>query len=256
VPVIRKQLHRAAGKTLVQTFGGRLRFLMFGGAPLAAEVEGFLRDAAISYSTGYGMTETSPIMTICPMGRVKAGSCGVPIEGIEMRIDSPDADGVGEIVVRGPIVTQGYYKNPEATAELFRPGGWLRTGDLGIFDADGYLFIRGRSKNVIIGASGENIYPEVVEDKLLSSPLIAEALVLEEGGKVVAKVYPDGDALDRELRRRGAAESEQAVAAVLEEVRREANRGLPEFARILRIALHPEPFEKTPTNKVKRYLYK
>lgn len=256
VSFIRRRLHQAAGKKLVETFGGRLRFLMFGGAPLAGDVEAFLLDAGIAYSTGYGMTETSPIMTINPMGRVRSGSCGLPIKGIELRIDSPDADGVGEIVVRGPIVTQGYFKNPEATKDLFLGDGWLRTGDLGSFDADGYLFIRGRSKNVIIGASGENIYPEVIEDRLLSSRLVAEVLVLEEGGKVTAKVYLDGDALDRELHRRGGGESVGAVAGILEEIRKEANRGLPEFSRIARISQHAEPFEKTPTNKVKRYLYK
>ncbi len=254
----RKKLHKVAGRKLVKSFGDKLRFFMFGGASLNEDVEVFLRDAGISYSTGYGMTETAPIMTINPFGQVKVGSCGKPIPGIEMRIHEPDAhSGVGEIIVKGPIVMGGYYKNPGATSEIFLPDGWLRTGDLGYFDAEGYLFIKGRSKNVIIGPSGENIYPEAIEQQILQEPYFQEAVVFEEGGKLQVKAYLDYDVLDREFERSklDASEATRLTAETLEQARQRINSQLPAFSQIAKIIEHPEPFEKTPTNKVKRYLY-
>jgi long-chain acyl-CoA synthetase len=231
---------------------------MFGGASLNEDVEIFLRDAGISYSTGYGMTETAPIMTINPFGQVKVGSCGKPIPGIEMSIHEPDPQtGIGEIIVRGPIVMSGYYKNPDATAETFLPGGWLKTGDLGYFDAEGYLFIKGRSKNVIIGPSGENIYPEAIEQLILQEPYFQEAVVFEQGHKLLVKAYLDYDVLDREFERNklNDAEARKLTEDILEQARQRLNTQLPAFSQISRIQEHPEPFEKTPTNKVKRYLY-
>lgn len=258
LPFFRKKLHHVAGKKMHASLGGRLRFFMFGGAALNEDVEVFLRDARISYSTGYGMTETSPIMTINPFGKVKVGSCGQPIPGIEMTIHELDSQtGVGEIIVRGPIVMQGYYKNPEATQETFLEGGWLKTGDLGYFDQEGYLFIKGRSKNVIIGPSGENIYPEIIEQKLMQSPYIQEVVVFENEGRLVAKAYLDYDVLDQEFERnkRNDTQALKLTGDILETVRQEINRQLPTFSQISKILEHPEPFEKTPTNKVKRYLY-
>ena len=257
-PFFRKKLHRLAGKKLHASLGGRLRFFMFGGAALNEDVEVFLRDAQISYSTGYGMTETSPIMTINPFGRVKVGSCGQPIPGIEMSIHELDSQtGVGEIIIRGPIVMQGYYKNPEATREAFLESGWLKTGDLGYFDPEGFLFIKGRSKNVIIGSSGENIYPEIIEQRLMQSPYIQEVVVFENEGRLIAKAYLDYDVLDHEFERNKLddAQSLKLTEDILETVRQEINRQLPTFSQISKILEHPEPFEKTPTNKVKRYLY-
>jgi long-chain acyl-CoA synthetase len=254
----RKKLHQVAGRKLVQSFGNKLRFFMFGGASLNEDVEVFLRDAGISYSTGYGMTETAPIMTINPFGRVKVGSCGKPIPGIEMAIHEKDPQsGIGEIIVRGPIVMPGYYKNPDATAEVFLPDGWLRTGDLGCFDEEGYLFIKGRCKNVIIGPSGENIYPEAIEQKILQEPYFQEVVVFEENGRLLAKAYLDYDVLDREFERNqlNDAEARKLTGDILEQARERINTQLPAFAQIGRIFEHPEPFEKTPTNKVKRYLY-
>ncbi len=254
----RRKLHKVAGRKLVQSFGNKLRFFMFGGASLNEDVEVFLRDAGISYSTGYGMTETAPIMTINPFGQVKVGSCGKPIPGIEMSIREPDPQsGIGEIVVRGPIVMSGYYKNPDATAETFLPGGWLKTGDLGFFDDQGYLFIKGRCKNVIIGPSGENIYPEAIEQKVLQEPYFQEAVVFESSGKLLVKAYLDYDVLDREFERNklNDAEARKLTEDILEQARQRINAQLPAFSQISRILEHPEPFEKTPTNKVKRYLY-
>jgi long-chain acyl-CoA synthetase len=254
----RKKLHQVAGRKLVQSFGNKLRFFMFGGASLNEDVEVFLRDAGISYSTGYGMTETAPIMTINPFGQVKVGSCGKPIPGIEMSIHEPDAQsGIGEIIVRGPIVMSGYYKNPEATAEVFLKGGWLKTGDLGFFDDEGYLFIKGRCKNVIIGPSGENIYPEAVEQKILQESYFQEAVVFEDNGRLLVKAYLDYDVLDREFERNklNDGEARKLTEDILEQARQRINTQLPAFSQINKILEHPEPFEKTPTNKVKRYLY-
>ena len=254
----RRKLHQVAGKKLLQSFGNKLRFFMFGGAALNEDVEVFLRDAGISYSTGYGMTETAPIMTINPFGQVKVGSCGKPIPGIEMSIHEPDArSGIGEIIVKGPIVMSGYYKNPDASAEIFLPGGWLKTGDLGFFDTEGYLFIKGRCKNVIIGPSGENIYPEAIEQKILQEPYFQEAVVFEESGRLLVKAYLDYDVLDREFERSklNDAQAGKLTGDILEQARQRINLQLPVFSQIARITEHPEPFEKTPTNKVKRYLY-
>ncbi len=254
----RRKLHQAAGRKLIKSFGNKLRFFMFGGASLNEDVEVFLRDAGISYSTGYGMTETAPIMTINPFGQVKVGSCGKPIPGIEMKIHEPDAQShIGEIIIRGPIVMSGYYKNPDASAEIFLPGGWLKTGDLGYFDDQGYLFIKGRSKNVIIGPSGENIYPEAIEQKILQEPYFQEAVVFESGHKLLVKAYLDYDVLDREFERNklNDAEARKLTEEILEQARQRINTQLPAFSQISRIMEHPEPFEKTPTNKVKRYLY-
>ena len=230
---------------------------MFGGAALNEDVEIFLRDAQISYSTGYGMTETSPIMTINPFGKVKMGSAGQPIPNIKMRIHEPaPKTNIGEIVVKGDIVMQGYYKNEAATQNVFLEDGWLRTGDLGFFD-DGYLFIKCRSKNVIIGPSGENIYPEIIEQQLMTNSYVAEVVVYEDNGRVMAKVYPDYDVIDEEIKQQKLDDTvaQKIIVDLLESVRVECNSELPEFSKISRIIEHSEPFEKTPTNKIKRYLY-
>lgn len=257
-PFFRKQLHKAAGKKLIASFGSKLRFFMFGGAALNPDTETFLIDAGISYSSGYGMTETSPIMTINPFGSVKMGSCGKPIPGISLSIHNPNPEtGIGEIIVRGDIVMQGYLKNTAATRETFMEDGWLKTGDLGLFDAEGYLFIKGRSKNVIVGPSGENIYPEVIEQIILQSPYIQEALVYMEKNKLTAQVYLDYDFIDQNLSREKGDpnRADQMVRDLLEKVRLEVNEKVPSFSRLHLFIEHPEPFEKTPTNKIKRHLY-
>jgi long-chain acyl-CoA synthetase len=257
VPVFRKLINRMAGKKLIRSLGGHIRFFMLGGAPLNKDLEVFLEDAAIGYSTGYGMTEAAPILTINPLGKVRKGSCGKPIPGVEMRIDNPDPEsGVGEIVVRGPNIMKGYYKNDDATRDVLLEGQWLRTGDLGCFDPDGYLHIKGRSKNVIVDACGENIYPEIIEQHLLKSPYILQAIVYKHEGRLVARAYLDKDVLDRELRGHDLSEPQRRalIRDRLEEIRGETNRGLPAFSAIQEILEQPEPFALTPTNNVKRYL--
>jgi long-chain acyl-CoA synthetase len=258
IPFFRKQLNKIAGKKLIQSLGGRLRFFMFGGAALNGDVETFLRDAGISYSTGYGMTETSPIMTINPFGKVKVGSCGQPIPGIEMKIGNPDPDtGTGEILVRGPIVMRGYFNNEKATREVLGEDGWLRTGDLGFFDADNYLFIKGRSKNVIIGPNGENIYPEIIEARLMQKfPVIQQVIVYKHKERLVSKAYLDPESPEIEgLKSLSPGEAENRVRDMLEAVRTDINRELPSFSAIQRMAWQKDAFELTPTNKVKRFMY-
>jgi long-chain acyl-CoA synthetase len=258
VPFLRKLINKIAGRKLVKAFGGRLRFIILGGAATNEDLEDFLQDAGIGYSTGYGMTEASPILAITPFGHPRTGSCGQPIPCVEMKILEPDpATGVGEIGVRGPNIMKGYYKNPQATQAAFLEGRWLRTGDLGCFDADGYLYIKGRSKNVIVGPSGENVYPELIEQKLVKNPYVQEAIAYQHDGKLVARVYMDQDVLDQEFEhgRLGDQESQALRANILEQVRVQTNRELPAFSTINHIVEQPEPFELTPTKKVKRYLY-
>jgi long-chain acyl-CoA synthetase len=219
----------------------------------AEDLEIFLRDAGIGYSTGYGMTEASPILTINPFQDVRVGSCGKPLPGVDIRIHDPDpATGVGEILVRGPNIMEGYYRNEEATAGVFVEDGWLRTGDLGYIDRGGYLYIQGRSKNVIVGPSGENIYPEIIEHQLIKNPYVSQAIVYLRDGRLVARLY-----LDQEFGHLKLSEPDlrKAVLNLMETIRAETNRQLPAFSAIQDVAEQPEPFELTPTNKVKRYLY-
>jgi len=258
ITLFRKFFNNMAGKKLVSSLGGQLRFFMFGGASLNPDVEYFIRDAKISYSTGYGLTETSPILTINPFGKVKVGSCGQPIPEVEIRIHNPDPETkVGEIIVNGPNIMSGYFKNPEATRQIFLSEGWLKTGDLGYMDKDGYLFIKGRSKNVIVDASGENIYPEIIEQKMLQNPYIQQVSVYQKTGRLIAKVYPDYDVLDEEFecKKKNVSETAALIKKIFEEIRFEINQTLPAYSHISKIEEQAEPFEMTPTNKVKRYLY-
>jgi long-chain acyl-CoA synthetase len=257
IPFVRKAINHTAGRKLLRSLGGNLRFFMLGGAFLNEDLEFFLRDAGISYSTGYGMTEAAPIVTISPFGKVRVGSCGQPIQGVEVGIDDPDpVTGIGEILVRGPNIMRGYYKNDTATRNALLDGGWLRTGDLGWLDGDGYLYIKGRSKNVIVGPSGENIYPEIIEQRLLKSPYIQQVIVYEHNGRLIAKAYLDYDTIDSEFRGglNGSTPAD-VVAGLLERIRSEVNQELPAFSAVQEIREQAEPFEMTPTRKIKRYLY-
>ena len=253
----RRKLYQAAGKKLMETFGGAIRCFCIGGAALAPEVESFLREAGFPFSVGYGLTECSPLVSgIMPEG-TRLRSCGPALPGTEIRIASPDPATPGEIQVRGPNVMRGYYKAEALTEETFTPDGWLRTGDLGVLSADGYLTIRGRLKNVIVGPSGENIYPEEIETVLGRWPHVLESLVFEQDGKLVARVHLDYDLLDARFGVRGLTEAEarKRIAEVLEELRKDTNSQVSAFCKLQRIIEQPEPFEKTPTQKIKRYLY-
>lgn len=271
----RRILHKAAGKKLLQAFGGCLRGFCIGGAPLAVETEAFLQDAGFPYAVGYGLTESSPLVSGTGPEAVRRRSSGRPLSGVNVRIvveenaereargkgvpaPQPEAeDTVGEIQVRGPNVMQGYFQEPELTAEVFTPDGWLKTGDLGVLDKDGYLYIRGRLKNLILGPSGENIYPEEIEIALNEQEFVLESLAFDLDGKVAARVFLDYDRLDEVFAWRGMSEydARKQIETLLEEIRARTNAGLSSFSRISKVIEQTEPFEKTPTHKIKRYLY-
>jgi len=256
---VRVQLHRIAGKKLLATLGGELRLMAFGGAALAPEVEIFLREARFPYTVGYGLTETAPVVAGAAPEDAKFRSTGPLLPGVEVKIVDPHPQsGEGEIVVRGPNVMQGYYKDPERTAEVLSDDGWFRTGDLGIFDEDRYLYIKGRLKNVIIGPSGENIYPEEIEAVINRSDYVLESLVFQpQGGQLMARVYLNYEKLEAEAFSQKLSESQTArhIQELLETLRRQVNESVPSFSRINKIIEQTEPFEKTPTQKIKRYLY-
>jgi long-chain acyl-CoA synthetase len=252
----RKLLYRKIGEKILDSFGGRLDNFVIGGASLNEEVETFLREGKIPYAIGYGLSECSPLVSGNYYTELKFGSVGKPVKGIEVKIDQPDAEsGVGEILVRGPNVMQGYYKNPAETKKVLGIDGWLRTGDLGYLDADGYLFIKGRIKNVYVGPSGENIYPEIIEDKLKESMFVEEALVYFEAGKLIARIYPDYDYVQTVLNVHKHTIHAGEIEEILELVRKDTNNKLPTFSQINKLVEQVEPFVKTPTNKIKRALY-
>ncbi len=251
-------LHRVAGKKLYKTFGGRLRFFGIGGSALAPDVEAFLRQARFPYAIGYGLTETAPLIAGSAPFHTTLRSTGPALRNVELRIADPRPDtGEGEIQARGPNVMLGYYKDPERTKEVFTEDGWFRTGDLGIFDAKGRLFIKGRLKTMILGASGENIYPEEIEALINKSAYVAESLVLSEGAGLTALIQlKDEVVAELKAKAKDSVEDfERSVEDLLEYVRKEANAGLAAFSRVGKVVRHHEPFEKTPTQKIKRFLY-
>ena len=254
----KKLVFKIAGKKLYEAFGGALRFMVFGGAATPLEVEIFLTEGGFPYITGYGLTEASPILTVNPVGKVKLQSAGVVVPEVELRIADPDPEtGIGEIQAKGPNIMRGYYRNEEATKAAFTEDGWLITGDKGYLDEDGYLFIKGRSKNIIVGPSGENIFPEEIEFHLSENPYVLESLVYEKDGKIVARVHLDYDALDKEMHLASMDESEASrkIKELLEKIRKDTNQNLSSYSRIHQIIEQQEEFIKTPTKKIKRYLY-
>ena len=258
----RKLLHRIAARKLHETFGGNIRFFGIGGAKLSFEAERFLHEGRFPYSIGYGMSETSPLLTGSSPKLVRFRTAGFCIPGQELKLLNPDPkSGEGEIIVRGSNVMVGYYKDPELTQTMFIDG-WLRTGDLGHIDRDGYVEIRGRSKNMILTASGENIYPEEIEDVINKHELVAESLVYELRGKLVARVHLNREALEKyyENIKHTAKDlqhtAEDSTRKVLDEIMTFVNTKVSKFARLNQIVEQREPFVKTPTQKIKRFLYK
>jgi long-chain acyl-CoA synthetase len=257
-PIIRKRIHKIAGKKLMDTFGGVIRFFGIGGAALSPEVERFLMEAEFPYAIGYGLTETSPLIAGANAENTKFRSTGPIVPGLEVRIENPDPkSGIGEIVVRGPSVMKGYYRDSERTKEVLSRDGWFHTGDLGSFDKMGYLYINGRMKNVIIGPSGENIYPEAIESVINRSDIVLESLTYQNQGQLVARIYLDYEKLDAEFSNLGSTQSQvhDKINQLLEDIRKQVNEQVSSFSRISRVIEQTEPFEKTPTQKIKRYLY-
>ncbi len=258
IPMFRKLIHRSAGKKLIESFGGQIRFFGIGGAPLSPLVERFLIEARFPYVIGYGLTETSPLLAGTPSGKPKLGSTGPAMDGVELKLHNYNPQTKeGEIIAKGPNIMVGYYKDPERTAEVLSEDGWFHTGDLGYFDDEGYLFISGRSKNVIIGPSGENIYPEQIEAVINEDECISDSLVFEQDGKLVARIHLDYERIDVKFSANKHADSElrEDIDAYLEELRLTTNKKLASFKKISTFIEHSEPFVKTPTKKIKRYLY-
>ena len=258
ISVGRSFVYRQIGKQLASFFGGRLQVMGIGGAALNPEVEEFLRLARFPFLVGYGMTESSPLISGGPYGdtTIELGSAGKPVPGVQVRIAEPDAGrGIGEIQVRGDNVMQGYWHDPEATDETFTDDGWLRTGDLGYIDEQGNVHVCGRSKSVIVLANGENVYPEAIEHKLNTYPMLVESLVLENRGKLEAWVYPDYDLIDELTAGRSREQRHRFITEQLAVIRTEINAQLSSASRLSRIVERREPFIKTATHKIKRYLY-
>lgn len=257
-PLLRKRIHRIAGKKLLHTFGGELKFFGVGGAALSPEVERFLREAEFPYAIGYGLTETSPLLAGSDPRTTKFRATGPSVQGAEVRIaDADPKTGIGEVQARGTGIMKGYYRDPERTAESFTADGWFRTGDLGRLDEEGYLYITGRLKNVILGPSGENIYPEAIESVINRFDVVLESLVFEQEGALTARIHLDYEKLDEKFTAEGIsqAQAEERIAALLEDIRKKVNEQVSAFSRLARVIEQTEPFEKTPTQKIKRYLY-
>lgn len=251
VPIINDKIKAAVREQMIQGFGGNFYEVIIGGAAFNQEVEKLLKSIDFPYTVGYGMTECGPNICYEDWKRFKPGSCGKAAPRMEVRIDSPDPQNiVGEILTRGDNVMLGYYKNPEATAQILDADGWLHTGDLGVMDEEGNVTIKGRSKNMLLGPSGQNIYPEEIEEKLNNLPFVAECIVIQQNdNKLVALIYPDfEDAYSQGM-------SDSDIEAAMEENRTTLNAELPAYSQISRIKIYPEEFEKTPKKSIKRFLY-
>lgn len=259
VPFIRKILNKAAGKKLYATFGGKLKFFGIGGAKLNKSVERFLREARFPYAIGYGLTETSPLLAGANPSKTVFTSTGPAIRDIELKIDNPDRKtGEGEIWARGATVMKGYYKEPAMTAEVLSPDGWFKTGDLGMLDKNNNLYIRGRLKNMIVGASGENIYPEEIESVINNFRFVVESLVVQQKGKLVAYVHLNMEELEKKYqhyKQEMSEKFEEKKEELLSELKEYVNSNVNKFSQIQRIELQHVPFQKTATLKIKRYLY-
>ncbi len=255
----RKVLHKVASKKLYETFGGRLRFFGIGGAKLDATVERFLYEGGFPYAIGYGLTETAPLLSGAVAQNRTIGSAGIAMEGVSLRIASPDLKtGEGEIQAKGQNVMQGYYKAPELTKDVFTEDGWFRTGDRGMFDKNNLLHIKGRIKTMIVGASGENIYPEEIETVINKMRFVLESVVVEKKGKLVAMIHLNVEEVEEnfkhmkeEAKQYFADKSDELLAEIQKKVNEEVNK----FSRINQVILQPIPFERTPTRKIKRFLY-
>lgn len=249
VPFVDERLEARIRKGLLDAFGGNLLQIIIGGAGLNKDVETFLRKISFPFTVGYGMTECAPLVTYAPWQEQRPASCGRIVDRMEGRIDSPDPVNVpGELWVRGQNVMKGYYKNKEATEAVMKDG-WMNTGDLCTMDSDGFLYIRGRNKNMILGPSGQNIYPEEIEQKINNLPLVSESIVIEDNGKLEALIYPDLDLATKE----GIAVSD--LEKLMNDNINQLNKELPAYSQIAKVRMRYQEFEKTPKRSIKRYLY-
>lgn len=250
VPIINDKIKAAARQAVMEIFGGEFDEIIIGGAPFNAEVEAFLKKIGFPYTIAYGMTECGPIICSSRWETLKLASCGKAASRMEVRVESPDPHNqAGEIVCRGTNMMLGYYKNPEATAQIIDERGWLHTGDLATIDDEGYITVKGRSKNMLLTSSGQNIYPEEIESKLNNMPYVSESLVVLQQGRIVALIYPDFD----EAFANGLQPDD--IMKVMENNRAELNAQLPAYSQIAKVKIHYEEFEKTAKKSIKRFLY-
>ncbi|MBR5061925.1 MAG: AMP-binding protein [Prevotella sp.] len=250
VPILRDRVLAKVRQKIFDLFGGNFIELVIGGAALNEEVEEFMRRIKLPYTVGYGMTESGPLIGYTGWRTFRPGTCGIPVDRIEVRIDSEDpAQVTGEILVKGDNVMLGYYKNPKSTAEAIDKEGWLHTGDLGTMDADGNITIRGRSKNMILGPSGQNIYPEEIEEKLNNLPYVEESIVVQKEGKIIALIHPNyQEAMERNL-------SNEEIEKIMKNNLKTLNTLVAKYEQVSEYKIFPEEFEKTPKRSIKRYLY-
>lgn len=250
IPFTRKLLYKKIKKKLTIVFGSNFREIVIGGAPLNAEVEQFFHDIGFRFTIGYGMSECGPLISYSCWEKYKLQSTGKLVDGMEIKIDSSDPyNKVGEIIVRGKNVMYGYYKHVKATEKVLDKDGWLRTGDMGVIDEENFIFIKGRSKSMILGASGKNIYPEELEARLDNMPYVQESIVVEKDGKLVALVYPDMEMIDKN------SIDENEIEHIMEENKKTMNDIFPSYMRIVKFEIYPVEFEKTPKRSIKRFLY-
>ena len=250
IPILDKVLQKKILSELKSSFGNKFEEIIIGGAAFNPEVESFFKKIDFPYTVGYGMTECAPIITYAHWNKAKLYSCGKAALHMEVKIDSPDPQNIpGEVLTKGPNVFLGYYKNPEATAAVMTEDGWLRTGDMGVMDKDGYLFLRGRSKCMILGPSGQNIYPEEIEAVINNVTYVVDSLVIEDNGGLTALIYPDYH--QAELDGMSRSDLEKRLRDALPEI----NKEVPNYAKIKDIEFMPEDFERTPKRSIKRYLY-
>ncbi|MCU4156470.1 AMP-binding protein [Carboxylicivirga sp. A043] len=250
IPILNKVVYSKVKKKLLEVFGGEFREIIIGGAALNKDVELFLRKIGFPFTIGYGMTECGPLISYAPWTESRKFSAGELVDRMEVKIDSKDPfNEVGEILVKGDNTLLGYYKNQEATDEIFDKDGWLHTGDLGVIDEQNFIYIKGRSKNMLLGASGQNIYPEEIEATINSMEYVQECLVRDNEGKLEALIYPDYEATDAEKL------NQVQIEGKLQEIKESANSILPAYMNIQQVTLFPEEFEKTPKKSIKRYKY-
>lgn len=259
ISTVRKVLHKVAASKLHKTFGGELHFFGIGGSKLDPTVERFLLEGKFPYAIGYGLTETSPLLAGAVGQNRRLGSTGITMEGVKLRIGNADpVTGEGEIQAKGPNVMRGYYKAPEITKEVFTEDGWFKTGDRGNFDKNNLLFIKGRIKTMIVGASGENIYPEEIESVINKMRFVLESLVVEKKGKLVAMIHLNMEEVEqnfKDFKAEAQLYIHEKSEEILKEIQKKVNAEVNKFSKIQQVVLQPIPFEKTPTKKIKRFLY-
>ncbi len=250
IPGLSKVIEKKIRQKLTDSFGGNFHEIVIGGAPLSSEVEDFLHRIRFPFSIGYGMTECGPLISYANWDKTKLRSAGKIVDSLEIKIDSPDPyTQTGEILVKGENVMMGYYKNKEATKNTLEPDGWMHTGDLGLIDRENFVYIKGRSKSMILGSSGQNIYPEEIEARFNNLDFVQESLVIEKNGKLTVLIYPDYESTDKK------GLTDQQLKEIFEKHRKLLNKTMPAFMGVSAVTIFAQEFEKTPKKSIKRYLY-